>query len=173
MVYPTLLQTLAQFFRRNIHQLHLAGIVKYGIRDALTDAHMGDGCNYIMKALQMLHINGGIHVYACIQEFNHILIAFPVAAALGIGMGQLIHQDQVRPAYQGGIQIKLPQRDSLIFHGPGSQEFQPVKKGHGIRPVMGFNIPGHHIPARFLFLARRIQHGICLAHAGRISEEYL
>ena len=173
MVYLALLQTLAQFFRRNIHQLHLAGIVKYGIRDALTDTHMGDGCNYIMKALQMLHIDGGVDADACPQQLLDILVALAVPAPSGVGVGQLIHQDQVRPAYQGGIQIKLPQRDSLIFHVPGSQEFQPVKKGHGIRPVVGFNIPCHHIPARFFFLARRVQHGICLAHTGRISEEYL
>ena len=126
-----------------------------------------------MKALQMLHINCCIHVYACIQKLRHILAAFPVAAALGIGMGQLIHQDQVRPAYQGRIQVKLPQHDSLISHGPGGQELQPVKKSHGIRPVMGFNITCHHVPSRFFFLARRIQHGICLAYAGSISEEYL
>ena len=44
----------------------------------------------------MLHIHRRIHVDSGVQQFFDILIALAVPAALRIGMGQLIHQDQLR-----------------------------------------------------------------------------
>ena len=43
----------------------------------------------------MLYIDGGIDVDARPQQLLHILIAFHMAAALGVGMGQFVHQDQL------------------------------------------------------------------------------
>ena len=43
----------------------------------------------------MLHIHGGIDIDSGPQKFLHILIPFGMAASFGIGVSQLIHQDQL------------------------------------------------------------------------------
>ena len=172
MVNLPVLQALSQFLRRNVYQLHLSGIIKNIVRDSFIYPHMGNGCHDVMKALQVLHIDRGVHVDSGVQQLNHILVALFVTAALGIGMGQLIHQNQIRPSHKGRIQVKFLQDDSLIRYRHWGQQLHSGQQLHCIRPVMGLYVSGHHIPSRCLFLPGSLQHGVCLAYSGRVSEEY-
>ena len=94
-----------------------------------------------------------------------------MAAALHVGVGQLIHQNQTWAAHQNAVQVKFPQLDSPVFDPPGRQHFQPGEQGHGLRPVVGLDIPGQHVPAGRRLVPRRLQHRIGFPHPGRVAEE--
>ena len=112
-------QPLQQIDRLQIHQLHLVGGVEYAVRDALGNGHTGDGGHLVVEALQMLYIDGGIDVNACTQQLLHVLIAFYMAAALGVGMGKLVHQDQLGMALQRRVQIEFTQLHSFVWNDLG------------------------------------------------------
>ena len=67
----------------------------------------------------MLYIDGGIDVNACTQQLLHVLIAFYMAAALGVGMGKLVHQDQLGMALQRRVQIEFTQLHSFVWNDLG------------------------------------------------------
>ena len=53
---------LQQILGLNVHQLHLIRPVKYRVGDPLPHKYPGDGCHGVVQALQMLHVDGGIHI---------------------------------------------------------------------------------------------------------------
>ena len=62
----------------------------------------------------MLNIDGGVHIDLGAQQLFNVLIALDMAAALCIGMGQLIYQDELGLAGQSGVQIEFPQGDAKL-----------------------------------------------------------
>lgn len=67
----------------------------------------------------MLNIDGGVHIDPGAQQLFNVLIALDMAAALCIGMGQLIYQDELGLAGQSGVQIEFPQGDALVGYDQG------------------------------------------------------
>jgi len=74
----SLAQPLAQFFDRNIHGYDLAGAGEEGIRDSFPDLDAGDAAHHLIKAFEMLDVEGGNYVDAGCRQFLDILIAFAV-----------------------------------------------------------------------------------------------
>ena len=62
----------------------------------------------------MLNVYRCIYVDAGPQQLLHILIALAVAAALGVGVGKLVNQDELRCAFDRAIQIEFMQGDALM-----------------------------------------------------------
>ena len=98
----------------------------------------------------MLDVHRGVHIDPRPQQLLDVLIPLGVAAAGGVGVGQLIHQQQLGVAGQGTVQVKLLQGDALVRHGFGGQDLQPLQQRHGLRPGVGLNIAGHHVNPRLL-----------------------
>ena len=96
-----------------------------------------------------------------------------MAAALGVGVSQLVHQDQLRLSLQCGVQVKFPQLDAFIRNVPDGQLLQPIQQSHGFRTGVGLDITRHHIHASGLGPLGGLQHGVGLANARGITEEYL
>lgn len=76
----------------------------------------------------MLNIDGGVHIDPGAQQLFNVLIALDMAAALCIGMGQLIYQDELGLAGQSGVQIEFPQGDALVGYDQeeGTPDLPPV-----------------------------------------------
>lgn len=121
----------------------------------------------------MLNIDGGVHIDPGAQQLFNVLIALDMAAALCIGMGQLIYQDELGLAGQSGVQIEFPQGDALVGYDQGRKALQTFHQFHGGGSDMGLNIPGHHVHAHIFHLVGHLQHGIGFPHAGRIAEKDL
>ena len=166
-------QALQELLGLNIHDLHLACPVKDGVGDALPDGDAGDGGHGVVEALDVLDIDGGIDVDAGLQQLLHVLVALGVAAAGGVGMGQLVHQDQLRVTAEGGVQIELPQGNISVAHRLGGQLLQPLGEGQGFRAGVGLDVAGHHLDALALGLMGGGQHGVGLAHTGGVAEKNL
>ena len=120
------LQPFQQFSGLDVHQFHLVGGVEEGVRDPFGDGDPGDGGNYVVEAFQVLDIDGGVHVDAGPQKLLHILVPLYMAAALGVGVGKLIHQNQPGMSLERPIQVEFPQGDPLVREFPEGQLLQPL-----------------------------------------------
>lgn len=169
----TLPQPFQQVRRLQVHQLHLVGGVEHAVRDALGHRDTRDGGHLIIQALQMLDIDGGIDIDTRAKQLLDILVALHMAAAPGVGMGQLVHQEKLGLPGQGRVQIEFFQLDPFIGDDLDRQLLQSLQKGHGLRPGVGLDITRHHVDACRLGPVGRLQHGIGLAHAGGIAEKDL
>jgi len=68
------------------------------VGNPLADLHLEDPFHRVGDALQMLDVDGSDDVDVGTQERHHILPALLVAAgARDVGVGQLVHQDHLRP----------------------------------------------------------------------------
>ena len=166
-------QTLQQLCRFNIHQFYLIRLIEHGIRDALAHRNAGNGGDGIIQALNMLDIDRRVHIDSGIQQLLHILIPLGVPAAFGIGMGQLVHQNELRLAFQRAVNIKLPETPSSVRRLRHRKLLQTVEQRRCLWPGMGFDIPGNHIHTALFRLMRRLQHGVGLSHTGGVAEKDL
>ena len=163
-------QPLQQVGRLQIHNLHLMSLVKDGVRHMIGGRLAGDGLDHVSQTLQILDVQGAVHVDAGTQKLLDVLIAVDMAAARAVGMGHSVHKDQLGPAGQSGVQIKFSGRAHGAGH-PGRQLLQTIQQRSGGRR----NVPGHgaadHIRPGFPGPMGGLQHGIGLTHAGGVAKE--
>ncbi len=62
------LQALEEVGGLDVHKFDLVGIIEDTVGDSFAHDNAGDGCNHVIEALQVLHVDGGVHVYPCAQE---------------------------------------------------------------------------------------------------------
>ncbi len=167
------LQPLDELCRLHVDNLHRIGRIEDAIGNTLARCHGGHGRDAIVEPLQMLHVHRGVHVDAGPQQFLHILIALTVAAARRIGMGQLVYEHDLRGALKGSVQIEFPQRDPTVLDRSGFHNLQAVQKSKRVGTGVGLYIAHHDVGTSLLGPVRLGEHGIGLAHPGRIAEEHL
>ena len=107
-------QALEQFVRRQVNQLDLRP-VQHAVRDGFMDGGAGDLADGVHAAFGVLDIHGGEHVNAGVEQFDDILVTLGVAGAGDVGVGQLVHQRQLRVAGQQGVEVHFLQHDAAIF----------------------------------------------------------
>ena len=123
---------------------------------------LGDLAYRIGAAGKVLHIYGRIDIDPGVEQFDHILITFAVAAAGGIGMGKFINQHQLWPPRKDRIQIHLGQGNAPICQRLARNHRQINQQRFGLRPAMSLDITHDHIHPFITALARSRQHGIGL-----------
>ncbi len=168
-----LVEPLDQVLGRQIDQLDLVGRVQHAVRHRLAHADAGDAGDDVVQALQMLDVQRGIDVDPGIQDFLDILVAFDVAAAGHVGVGQLVDDHQARPALQDAVDIHLVEDAVAVDDLLARQHVQPVEQQFGFGPAMGFQDADDQVGLLLAAALRRLQHGIGLPDAGRGAEEYL
>ena len=168
-----LLQPLEQVIGRQVDQLDLVGLLDDPIRHGLAHDHAGDLGDHIVQALDMLDVDGGVDIDAGLQQLLDILPALGVARAGRVGMRQLVHQDQLRPARQRGVDIELLDRRAVIFDLPAREQLETVHQRLGLGAPVGLDIAGQHIDAGAALLVGGLEHGVGFAHAGRCAKEDL
>ena len=66
------------------------GAIQQRVGDGFAHRDAGDLPHHIDLAFDVLDIERGDHIDARIEQFQHVLIAFQVPTAGGVGVGQLI-----------------------------------------------------------------------------------
>ena len=119
----------------------------------------------------MLDVDRRVHVNSRLEQLLHILIAFGVTAALPVGMGQLVHQNQLRPALERPVQVELPEGNPAMLNLPDRDLFQSAEQRRRLGPGVGLDIACHHVDAPVFGLMGGLQHGVSLSGSGGIAEE--
>ena len=121
----------------------------------------------------MLHVQRGKNIDPRIQQLEHIFIALRVLAAFNVGVGQFIHQHDVRLAGQNRVHIHLFEDGRLVFQFLARNRLQSRRKFHDRFAPVSF----HHADHNFFAAAgpphALTQHGVGLSHAGSVAQKQL
>ena len=115
-----LLQPLDQVVRREVDELDVVGAVEDRVRHGLAHADAGDLRDDVVQALDVLDVERGVDVDAGGQQLLDIEIALGMAAARRVGVGELVDQDELRPAREDGVEVHLLERAALVVDAAGA-----------------------------------------------------
>ena len=99
----------------------------------------------------MLDVEGGIDIDPCCEQLFHILVPFQVPGTGDIGVGQLVHKDQLRVGRKDCIEVHLGQFNAMILVGAEGDDRKAFHEHLGLVPPVGFDVPLslHRFPRPF------------------------
>ena len=166
-----LLEPLDQVVGRQIDQFDRVGAVEHRVRDRLAHPHMRDLRHHVVEAFDVLDVDRGVDVDAAAQQLLDIEIALRMAAAFDVGMGELVDQNDLRPAGDDGVEIHLLEPLSLVLHAPARNDLQALEQRLGLLAAVGLDDTDDDVIAVLLAGAGLLQHLVGLADAGRGAHE--
>ena len=168
-----LAQPLDQVVGRKVDHLDIIGAIENAVRHGLPDADVGNLGNNVVEALDVLDVDRRVDVDTGGEQLLDIEIALGMAAALDIGMRQLVDEHERRAALQDGIEVHLLERVVAIVDTATRHNFQAGNQRLGLGALMGLDDTDDDIGAFGARGLRRGQHLVRLADAGRGAEEDL
>ena len=93
----------------------------------------------------MLDVEGGVNVNPGGKQFFDILVAFGMARAGRVGVGQFIDQRQAWTARQDSVHIHFGQFDAVIFEAFARNRFQPDNEGLRFDALVRFDVADDHL----------------------------
>ena len=167
------LQPLDQVVGREVDQLDGVGEIEHLVWHGLAHPHMRDLRDHIVEAFDVLDIDGRIDVDAVGQQLLDIEIAFGMATARRVGMGQFVDQRDLRPPRDQRVEVHLLERLLLVVEPAARQHFEALQKRFGFRPAMGVDYADDDIGTGLLPGMGALQHLVGLADAGSGADEDL
>ncbi len=134
---------------------------------------MRDLGDHVVKAFDMLDIDGGIDVDAAGEQFLDVEVAFRVAAAGRVGVGQFVDKRKLGPSRDQGIEIHLLDDLVAIDDAFAWDDFEPLQQHFRLAAAMGFGNADDDINAGFFPGVGALQHLVSLADAGSGADEDL
>ncbi len=170
-------QAGAQLPRRQVDQLDLGGLLEHAVGQGLGHPDAGDARHRVVQAFQMLHVERGPDRDAGGEQLGHVLPALAMPAALDVGVGELVDQQQRRASGERGVEVELLERLGAvrpgIDHRASRQHGQIADLLLGLAPAMRLDDPGDDVEAGLLPPPCLRQHLEGLADAGCGAEEDL
>ena len=83
----------------------------------------------------------------------------------GIGVGQFVHENELRAAGECRVKIEFSQCRSSMLDYAWRQNRQPFQQSFRFHTAVRFDPPDDHIDPVTPLLVRRLQHGVCFPHA--------
>ena len=168
-----LLQSAEQLVGREIHQLDLVGPLEHGVGDRLAHDHAGDLGHDVVQALDVLDVERRVHGDPGVEQLEHVLPPLGMAGARGIGVRQLVDEDDRRPASQRGVQVELLEGGGPVGHDAGGQDLEPLEQRFRLGPPVGLDAADDNVHPVRPEHPRRLEHRVRLADAGGGAEEEL
>ena len=116
-----------------------------------------------------LEVEGGWEAHRALLDarkpFHDVLPAPGVAGAGGVGVRQLVDQDQGRPARQRGVQVELPERRPPVLDDLRRQALETFEEGLGLGPAVRLDPADDDVEAMCALFLRGLEHGVGLSHA--------
>ena len=167
------LEPLDELGRRDVDDHHLIGLLDHGVGHGFAHAHAGDGRHDVGEAFEMLDVDRGPHIDARRDQLLDILVALRMAALGRVRMGELVDDDQLRPALERGIDVEFLDHAAAILDIALRQHLDPLDQRGGLRAPMRFDEADDHIGTLAGRLLGARKHGVGLADARRGAEENL
>ena len=118
----------------------------------------------------MLHVHGGKHVDAGIEQGMDILPTLGTVAAGNVGVGEFVDQRHGRFAAQHGVHIHLLELRAGIGDDAARNGFQAFGFGDGFRAGVRLEVRDDDVDALAAHFLGLFEHAIGLADAGGITE---
>ena len=104
------------------------------------------------------------------EQLLDVLVALGVAAARGVGVGQLVDQADGRPAREDRVEVHLAEGHAPVLDLPGRDDLQVADLLGGLGAAVGLDEADRHVDALLLEPVPLAEHRVGLAHAGRGAE---
>ena len=91
----------------------------------------------------------------------------------GVGVGELVHQQQGGTPGQRGVEVELLQVGAAVLDDPAGKRLEAVEQAASLLPAVGFQDAHDHVEALSALGASRLEHGVGLPDARRGAEEEL
>jgi hypothetical protein len=166
-------RALQELPRRQVDQLDLVGVLQHRVGHRLRHAGAGDLGDRVLHALEVLHVEGRVHVDAGLDQLDHVLPALGVARSRHVGMGDLVDHQQIGPTRERGVQVELGGRLSRDRHAARRQDLEAHQEARGVTPAVRVHRADQHARPGALARMRRLEHRIGLADARGGPEEDL
>ena len=101
---------------------------------------------------------------------SHVLITLGIAAARGVGVGQLVHQGHRAADGEHGVEVHFLQHDAAILDAAARHLLQLADLRRGLGPAMRLDDADDHVDALPFEPLAFLQHLVGLADAGREAE---
>ena len=166
-------QPLDQVVGRDIDDLDVVGLIEDAVGHGLAHADAGDPGDHVVEAVDVLDVQRREHIDAGGDQFLDIEVAFGMATAGRVAVGQFVDQHELRPALQDRVEIHLGEAVAFVFDLAPRNDLQAVQQGLGLAASVRLDDPDDHIDALAPLGLRRQQHLVGLADARRGAEKDL
>ncbi len=168
-----LAQPLDQVGGREVDRLDVVGAVEDGIGHGFAHADAGDLRHHGVEALDVLDVQRRVDVDAGREQLGDVAVALGVAAALGVAVGELVDERELRPACEQRVEVHLVEHALAVVDEPARDGLDAGQHRLRLDAAVGLDHPGDDVDALGEAPARRLQHGVGLADARRRAEEDL
>ncbi len=107
------------------------------------------------------------------EQFVHVLVPLGVLPAGRVGVGQLVHEYDGRPAGEDGVHVHLFEDDPAVLDPAARDEFQSFDERGRFRTAVRFDHPDDRVHALLLEPLRLLKHLVGFADAGREPQVHL
>ncbi len=165
-------EPVAQRLRVEVDDLDPIGAAEDLIGHGLALRDAGDLLDDVVERFDVLDVDGRDDVDAGVQDLLHVLPALPVPGPRRVGMGELVHERDIRMPGQHGVQIHVREFDAAVRHRASGHGLEPGRHGRRRGTAVGLHERDHHILAFAEEPFALLEHGVGLADAGRGTEEH-
>ena len=159
-----------QVVGRHVDHHDLVGLVEDRVGHGLPDVDARDAADDVVEALDVLHVERREHVDARGKQLVDVLPALRMPRARHVRVREFVDQDQRRVPRQRRIEVELLQRAVLVCDLRARQDRKVLQQRFGLLAPVRLEQPDDDVLALVPQLARRGQHRVRLADAGRRAE---
>ena len=168
-----LLEPPDEVVRREIHQLDFGRLLEDRVRNRLPRRHLRHARNHVVQALEVLDVQRRVDVDPGGEKLRDVLPALGMAGTGGVGVSELVDEDEGRVPGQGRVEIELAQGRAAVLDQARRQLLEPGEERLGLGASVRLHPADDHVDAGGPLGARGLQHRVGLADAGGGSEEDL
>ena len=140
----------------------------------LADDDPRDLRDHVVQALDVLHVERRVDVNPRVEELLHVLPPFRVAAALGVRVGELVDEEDLRVPLERRVEVELLDGDAPVLDPLAGQDRQAEEQRPGVVAAVGLDHADDDVALLLFELGPgRLEHGVCLSDAGSCAEEDL
>ena len=166
-------QALDQRRRRDVDEHDLVGRRQHAVGQRLAHAHARELRDLVVERLEVLHVDGGVHVDPGGEHVVDVLVALAVLDARRVRVRELVDQAQLGLAREQPREVELLERDVAVRHAPAAESRQALGLRLGLLARVRLEVADHDVAPRLILRSQLLQRAIRLADAGRHAEEDL
>ena len=156
---------------RDVDEDDLVGDLEHAVGEGLADADVGELEDLVVEALEVLDVDGRDDVDAGGEHLVDVLVAFLVAHAVGVGVGELVDQRQLGRAADDGVDVHLLELETAVARAQPGDDLESFGERARLGPVVRLEVADDDVAAVVLRLAALLEHPVGLADAGGHPEQ--
>ena len=165
------LQPLDKLLGGDVDENDVVGVAQHDVGHRLADDDAGDARDDVGEAFEMLDIERRPDIDARVEQFFDILPALRMPAFGRVGVGELVDDDELGPAFQRGVEVEFLDLAPCIVDDAARQDFEAAQSAPRVGAPVRLDEADDDIDAFLPQQLRARQHGVGLADAGRGAEE--